>query len=342
MEFRKDIQEARFKSPLKGFEEVVQTIEVRYDPLTGRKCRINVERAKRPKQIPKDKGEIKTLVKSSQENCFFCSERLESSTPKFPDGLPERIRVGEACVFPNLFPFGGLHGVGIFSSKHFMTLDEISPKLIEDCFSASLQCFELFHKRMPELKFWYINWNNLPPGAASIVHPHLQILADRSQTSFLKELIERSRDYYMRTGENYWKELVQEEKRLGERYLGKTGRIHWLTTFAPSGNREVMGVVEDVSSLSGLREMLGDFSNGLHRILKGYNELGIWSITFTTFSGPAGEPIEEFYWLNTKMISRPYPFPFYVSDCGFMEKFHDETVIETLPEDISCLKKYFE
>ncbi|MEM2192716.1 MAG: hypothetical protein QXG38_03780, partial [Candidatus Hadarchaeales archaeon] len=211
----------------------------------------------------------------------------------------------------------------------------------EDCFSASLQCFELFYRKMPELKFWCINWNNLPPGAASIVHPHVQIFADKSPTFFLEELIRESREYRLRTGVNYWEDLVREERRLGERYLGRTGRVHWLTTFAPQGNREVMGVVEGISSLSRLRGVLGDFSDGLSRVLKGYNELGVWSITFTTYSGPADEPMEDFYWLNTRIISRPYPFPFYVSDCGFMEKFHDEPVIETLPEDISCLKKYF-
>ncbi len=113
IEFEKRIQKARLRSPLQDFKLVTQSIEVRKDPLTGRRCRINIERAKRPKQAPQT-TEFGNIIERSKAKCFFCLENIEKSTPMFPEGFPDRIKVGDACVFPNLFPFGGFHAVGVF------------------------------------------------------------------------------------------------------------------------------------------------------------------------------------------------------------------------------------
>ncbi len=341
MKFEKFFNEARFKSPLKNFEEVSQPIEVRMDPLTGRKCRINIERTKRPKQISENNAELDNLVRASREKCYFCPERLESSTPKFPAGMPERVKVGKATVFPNLFPFGGFHAVGVFSDKHYLSLNEFTPEILKDCFAACIETFEHAARINPELRFWNINWNCLPPGAASIIHPHVQIFADAVPTPYLKELIDKSQEYHSEEHLNFWHDLIDAEKRNGERYIHGSRGIHWLASYAPQGNKEVMAVVEDISTVPALKEKLYNFCDGLSKILKGYHEMGVRSMTFSTFAGPTDVFMNDFYWLNTRLISRPNPSPFYISDCGFMEKMHLEPVIETLPEDLaSGLKKH--
>lgn len=335
------VQEARFRSPLRNFEEVAQRVEVRFDPLTGRKCRINIERASRPKQIPQETREFEQLIGDSKPKCFFCPERLESSTPKLAGGLPDRIRVGRAVVFPNLFPFGGFHAVGVFSDDHYLRLDEFTPDLLRECFTACIKYFELIN-RENEVKYWYLNWNCLPPGAASIVHPHVQILADSEPTAFLKELIEKSREYFAERNKNYWADLVETERNNAERYIGESNGTHWLANFAPQGNKEVLIIVEDIPSLARLEEKMEGFCDGLSRVLKGYHELSVRSMTFSTFSAPADVRTSEFYWLNARLIARPNPARFYISDCGFMEKFQFEPVIETLPEVLAeSLKKHF-
>jgi len=341
--FEKTVQEARLLSPLQDFKLVTQPIEVRKDPLTGRRCRINLERTKRTKQVA-EATEMEKIVEASRAKCFFCSENLEKTTPMFPEDFPERrIKVGAACLFPNLFPFGRFHAIGVFSEAHHLDLNQFSPKLLEDCFGGCLRYFEQVHERHPEIKYWHINWNHMPPAGASILHPHVQLTADPEPTSRLQELIGSSKSYFDREGSNYWSDLVEEEKKGGERFIGKTGPVTWLTSFAPEGNNEVIAVFAGASAIIPLKKHgLEDFCDGLSRTLKGYHALGVQSFNMTTFSGPCDEDLSEYYFLSAKLVSRPSPRHLYTSDDGFMEKLHHETVVETMPEALAeKLKKYF-
>jgi len=341
IDFQRWFQEARFRSPLCGFSEVRQLIEIRKDPLTGRLCRINVERARRPKQSPVESEEVKRVIQESRGGCFFCPENLEAKTPKLPAELGDRIRVGRATVFPNLFPFGGFHAVGVFSDDHYLPLDRFTPEMIYDCFSACIRYFQAVSRHSPQARFWHISCNFMQPAASSIIHPHVQILAEPLPTPYLDELMARSREYMEKNGSNYWRDVVDAE-RGGERYIGRTGKVHWLASYAPQASREVTGIVEGVSSLAGIGEGMVDLCDGLSRALRGYHEMGVRSMNFTTFSGPSNPDISEFYWLNVRLISRPAPAPFHISDCGFMERLHLEPVIEVLPEDLaSWLRKLF-
>ncbi|MDI6883863.1 MAG: hypothetical protein QMD00_01800 [Hadesarchaea archaeon] len=336
IKFEKFIQKAKLRSPLQGFREVVQHIEVRIDPLTERRCRINVERAKRPKQTPTETADFDKLIESSRAKCFFCPQNIEKSTPMFAEGLPDRIKVGSACLFPNLFPFGGFHAVGVFSGDHYLELNQFAPKLLEDCFKTCLRYFRLVHKKHPEIRYWHINWNHLPPSAASIIHPHVQIMADSEPSPYLRELVEKSESYRKQNDSNYWPDLVKAEKANGERFIAKTGAITWLTSFAPQGNREVLAVISDTSSLAEFEKHgLKEFCMGLSKILKGYHALGVQSFNMGTFSGPCDKDLSDFYLLNARLTSRPNPTPFYTSDKGFMEIFHEEPIMETMPENLA-------
>ncbi len=336
IEFEKFIQEAKLRSPLQGFKQVTQRVEVRKDPLSGGLCRINVERAKRPKQIPPETTELNKLIESSKVKCFFCPDNIEKMTPMFAEGLPDRIRVGDAWLFPNLFPFGGHHAVGVFSKDHYLKLNQFTPKLLEDCFKGCLKFFELVHVQHAEIKYWHINWNHMPPSAASIIHPHVQIFADPRPTPRLRELIEQSKAYHEREGNNYWSDLVDIERSNKERFIGETGPVTWLASFAPQGNKEITAIFSDISSLAGLKgRALSGFCAGLSSILEGYHAIGVQSFNLATFSGPCDEDLGELYLLNARLISRPNPAPFYTSDNGFMEKFHREPIIETMPENLT-------
>ena len=341
--FEKTVQEARLLSPLHDLKLITQPIELRKDPLTGRRCRINLERAKRPKQAAKT-TDMENIIEASRAKCFFCPENLEKMTPMFPEDFPERrIKVGTACIFPNLFPFGGFHAVGVFSKDHHLDPNQFSPKLLEDCFEGCLRYFEQVHEKHPEIKYWYINWNYMPPAAASIIHPHVQLTADPDPTSRLHEFIKSSKSYFDREGSNYWSDLVEAERKKGERFIGKTGSVVWITSFAPEGNSEVVAVFTEISAMTHLKKLgLGDFCDGLSRTLEGYHALGVQSFNMTTFSGPCDEDLSKYYLLNAKLVSRPSPRQFYTSDDGFMEKLHHESVIETMPETLAeKLRKYF-
>lgn len=335
IEFRRAVREAKFRSPLAKFELTSQKIEFRKDPLTGRRCRINLERASRVKQAAAVSQEVVDLIERSKKGCFFCSENIEKSTPMFPQD-PPRIKVGSATAFPNLFPFGEFHAVVTFSKDHHLPLDHFSPELISGALAASLQYFKMTRKENPEVNHCTINWNYMPPAASSILHPHLQILADFKPTTMVDELLHKSKAYFDKNGSNYWADLVKAEKSLGERYITNIGSVAWLASFAPQGNNETTAVFSGISNVyqMGASE-LSDFSIGLSKILRGYQAMGVGSLNMTFFSGPNDRDLSDYFLLSAKLISRPAYTQTYTSDSGFMERFHYEAVLESRPEDVA-------
>lgn len=326
VKFVKRVVKAELRDPRVGFEQTVHRIEIRQDPLTGMRCRINVERAKRPHQL------ARTVMKADKlPGCPFCSPNLQKVTPEFPEKMPDRIKVGGSTVFPNLYPFGEFHAVAAFKD-HSITLGRFTPKKIRNCLRASLQALELAANLRKGLKYWYINWNHLSPAGASIVHPHIQLLATAQPTHLLKKLLLDSRRYYHKHGRNYWDELVKVERRREERFIGKIGSVGWLASFAPLESKEVLAVVSGVSTLSDLP--VEDFSDGLHRVLKGYERMGVESFNLSSYSAPQGQG-NDFFRLHFRIIARPRLTPFYTSDSGFMERLQLEPVVDTFPETLA-------
>lgn len=342
--FERKVRKAEFLNPQRDFEPEFQSIEFRKDPLMERWSRLNKARLERVKQAEKDDGGFEEVIQNSREGCPFCPENIEEKTPKFPEEFSEnRFRVGSACAFPNLFPFGEFHAVVPLTQEHYLPLDEFSSGQIEDGLKAALKYIREVHEDNPEVNYTTINWNCLPPSGASIIHPHFQILTDFDSHTMVKELLRQSRDYRERHGSNYWMDLKAIEREKGERFIGETGPVTWLTSFSPQGNNEVLAIFDEISSVIQMEEKhVRGFSEGLNKILKGYDARGVVSFNMTTFSSQNDRNLSDYYILNTKIASRPYLKPYYTSDVGFMELFHSEAVIETDPEKLASeLSGYF-
>ena len=90
---------------------------------------------------------------------------------------------------------------------------------------------------------------------------------------------------------NYWREYVDEEKRLGQRYIGRVGSSHWLSSFVPLGLLgDTVCVFPDVRDLAGFNaENITDLSEGLRRLFAYYKDIGIYSFNASLFFGPADE-----------------------------------------------------
>jgi galactose-1-phosphate uridylyltransferase len=342
MLFRREVREVKFLSPLQGFAPVVQRVEFRRDPLTGRWSRINLERARRVRQAMG--GSPSDLLRESEEGCFFCPQNLERSTPKLPPEFgEERMRRGEAVLFPNLFPFAEFHAVVVLSEEHLPPLREFHPGRLRDAVSLSLEYFRRVGELEPSVKYGMLNWNHLPPAAASIVHPHFQLLVDRSPTFWLERILRTGREYRRKRGRNFWLELEKEERRRGERWIGEGEGISWFTSFAPTGQNEVWALFKEASCFGEVGEKeVEEFGEGLHRVLRGYEELGVETFNLTSFSGPEGGGSRKYHRLSFRLISRPPLRPLYTSDSGFMERFQYEPVVETLPEELAGrLRRFF-
>jgi UDPglucose--hexose-1-phosphate uridylyltransferase len=318
-----------------SFERDVQYVEFREDPLTGRPCRMNARRASRIKQGRP--GSVPAEVVGNREGCPFCPENIDRAVTKFDPGFYPggRIRRGECCLFPNMFPLASHHVAATLCAAHFLDLHEFSAPMVSDCMMAAREFLCLVHERDPESRYPMFHWNHLSPSAASLVHPHVQVLADFRPTSYQKTLLETSREYHDRTGRVFWKDLLDEERRRGERYIGENESVAALASFAPQGNREVQIIFKGTSNLMDLRDgEIAGFADCVVRLLKVYEGMGVNSFNLSTFSGPLGDKL-EYYSLHAKLISRPALRPFYRNDTGILERFHHEADIEVMPESFA-------
>ena len=342
--FEKEVREAELCDPLSNFAPEAQPIEYRRDPLTGARCRINVKRTMRIKQTTEKGGGLAALAMASEKGCIFCPGNLERMTPRFPDRFVEggRLKIGSAVLFPNLYPFSEHHGVAVFSGEHNPPLDGFAPEVVRDCVKVCVEFLRLVRERSPGVRYGSLNWNHMPPAGASIMHPHLQVIADRSPTRLQDELIRCSESYFKRHGSNYWLDLIETEAELGERLIHRDGSIAWLASYAPRGNNEILGVLPGASSIFGMdAEGLGALSAGISKILRGYCDLGVESFNMSLIPGPL-DLDAEYYSLNLRFSSRPSLEAHYTSDCGFMERIHLESVVESKPEVVAeRFRRYF-
>jgi len=337
MEFARDIRTVELLSPSLQFGRESQRIEYRRDPLTNSHSRLNLGRAGRVRQAQRSEFDVRRAAEETAAGCFFCPENIERETPQFPPSLYRdgRIRRGECTVFPNLFPFAEHHAVGTLTERHYVELDGFTPEMLTDNLIASREYVSLVHRSDGKARFPMWIWNHMPPSGASIIHPHVQIAVDQAPTPEVGRLLERSERYFGKHGSSYWLDLVREEKETGERYIGETDSLFVLAAYAPRGNREVQFIFKEAGNLAGLSEQqMRDFATAVVRVLKCYKEMGVNSFNLITYSAPVHEN-PEYYALNARIISRPVFRPLYTNDTGFMERFFDVWVIETLPEELA-------
>lgn len=342
--FEKLVRDARFRSHLKGFQLDVHQIEYRKDPLINRWCRINVLRAQRKKEsiaCP----DISELVESSRKKCFFCPERIQTQTPLFIEEIaPEgRIIAGESTVFPNLSPFSQYHAVGTITQKHYLKIEEFTERQISDTLLATLEYLKRVNKVDKKAKYPTLSWNYLPPSGASLVHPHVQITVDAQPTCLLDSLLKASSRYYRNHRKNFWHRLLSMEQEIGERFIASIGGTAWIASFVPLGNNEVSVVFRDIASLVELTpDLIKDFSSGLRKVLHCYScqNFGVESFNLSFYSAPFNG--SEGYCLNARIISRPRLNYYYTNDSGFMERLHNEVIVESSPEVVAEeMKKLF-
>ena len=335
--FEKDVIEAKILNPIKNFELDTKFTEVRRDPLTGRTSRI-VDRF----GLTPPKHDISGLIEKTR-NCFFCGENVERVTPRIRPEISaeERIKVGKAVLFPNLMAYSKYSGVSIFSKEHFIELGEFTVELIANNLKANRRYVQLVAAFDPSVQYCSINGNYLYPAGSSLPHPHLQSAIDPFPTNVQDEMLRRSEEYFQSHGRVFWQDLVEVEKKQGERYVGAIGSTAWMTSFAPIGFHEVRGIVFGQSSVAALSdadvEALGE---GIARVLKFYEDQGLNSFNLAIYSGPISGA--EHFRVNLRLVSRSNLEPYYRSDATCFERLHWESMTDRKPEDICAeLRRYF-
>ena len=347
VEFRKIRNEASIMNPMNGFQEDEQYTEIRFDPLTGVKRLFNVGLTEKANMFyqPEDEDMIQKIAEMTRETCIFCPQNLELVTPKFPpDILPEgRLRKGDSFVFPNLFQIYEITAIGVIGREHFVKADEFSPEAFKNCFSAIIEFFRIIHDKKPEYKYTIFGMNYLPPAASSQVHPHIQIYMSKEPFTYVDLMFKESEKYMQRNSGNFWQSLIETEKKLGERYVGKAGNVEWMASFSPMAGNEFIGIIPEKSNFFEYDDKdLEGITEGLTKVLSFYKkELKMGSFNYILYSGPLGEESEHFR-SSVKIATRPNFNANYISDIHIAPIFYYENWFAHLPEGLAKqLQSYF-
>ena len=347
IKFVKHIQNSTIHNPMMDNQLDTQALEIRKDPLTGAQSVFNPRLEDKVAMFygQSDAALIEKMAQASRANCFLCGDTWKQITPTYPtDLIPEgRIRIGQAVLFPNIFPVAQIHAVIRVGDKHYVPLSEFDPQTVEDAFESSLELLRKLTTAGVDVRYLTINGNYLGPAGASIAHPHFQVVGGDVPFTYLENIMGLSRQYFQKHGTCYWSDLVDLEKEKDERYIGATGPVEWLASFSPSGTNEVIGVLPKRSQFL---ELDGNDVSGLARgivnVLFGYAEMGISTFNFAIYSGPLGDSDDSFRCF-IRIISRQNVYENYRTDDYFLQKLLDNELILTPPEAMAKnLQPHFE
>ncbi|MGV8075406.1 MAG: galactose-1-phosphate uridylyltransferase [Syntrophobacteraceae bacterium] len=251
-------------------------IEIRTHPITGRTCRITYTRGEQ------HEPETEALpapppFAADRDECPFCSDRIAVHTPQFPPELcPEgRMSRGASTIFPNLFPYGRYSAVSVFDDAHFV---EIGTATLQSYTDSFLNCRDYLLRVLshdPAAVFMAITQNHLPAAGGSLLHPHLQVQADRLPANYQHFLQGRTAEYRREFGSRIFSDYLQSEKQSGERYIGAVGSWQWLAAYAPEGFFEIWGILPEVTSMRQATDNhWQDLAKGVLNTQRFYRSLG--------------------------------------------------------------------
>ena len=259
--FTKEIVSANFIDPLG--ESVESLIECRKHPITFRTCRITLSRSQE-KEAGTEAMPAPPPDADDTVECPFCAPQLNKMTPGLDSNTfsAPRLRTGTSILFPNLFPYGSYSAVSLMDENHFVEIGSASLASYRDSFINSIQYLKEISRKDPGAVYMAITQNHLPSAGGSLLHPHLQINADRVPANHHRFLLERCSGYYQQNRSLLFSDYLAHEREDGNRYIGNTGDWEWMTAFAPEGFFEIWGILPGACSI---RDLSGTHLDALSR-----------------------------------------------------------------------------
>jgi len=320
--------------------EILRPIEVRTHPITGRKCRITFSRSLESERgtqaLPPPPPDA-----DRTQDCPFCPTQLERSTPRIhPTLAPEgRLRCGRSTLFPNLFPYGAYSAVSLFDNQHFVEIGTAEPGTYADSFINCTRYLEKVAAFDPDAVFMAITQNHLPAAGGSLVHPHLQVHADRIASNQHANLMQRAAKYRQQTGHLLFSDYLQAEQQSGHRMIGTTGSWHWLAAYAPEGFFEIWAFYPGKTSYFQLEDReWHDLAQGVINTQHFYRSLSRNSYNLGLLAVQEAQSALE---LRVALIVRANYAPWVRNDLTGYEMMLGDMATFTAPEETAALARPF-
>lgn len=331
--FRRETVMATLLDPRKDFAPVTHKMEFRYDPLTGRSTRLAHLGAIKPQPL-----DYAAFDDDNKGFCPFCPANVDRVTSLFPpELLPEgRLRQGDATLIANIAPYDAYSGLIVLSGKHILTMAELTTEVLHDAFTLARKFLSSVRNYDKDVPYYFLGWNYMPPSGGGLVHPHIQAFGSKDPGNVIMNGLHCTHRYKAENNRSYWLDYLTEEIKIGQRFLGKTGDIYWLTPFAPLGVLgDVLGVGPRNCSPHELQgTLLTNLTDGLIRLFSYYKDHGIFSFNATIHFSPAVD--EEFPLLlrfspRTFLNTKHFP-----PDTNFFQVMMQQPVCVVRPEELAA------
>jgi galactose-1-phosphate uridylyltransferase len=216
--------------------------------------------------------------------------------------------------------------VAVYSPDlHYLPLQAMTPQLVADNLAAHVEYIKAVMRADGNAVWASINANHMLPSGSSLFHPHLQSSVDPLPSTFQQMLAAVPGDRF--------RAYLDSERKTGERYIGSTGSIEWLASFAPMGFNEVRALIPGANSPGDLAEdRVEELGRGIATILNLYEDLGFQSFNMALYGAP---PSNRDYMLNLRMVCRSNLQSPYRSDVTYFERLHWQAMVDTWPEELA-------
>jgi len=285
--FRLDVLEGELVVP-PGMEEWIESYfgsvgAVRHQRILKLTNLITVEgalfnplRAERPMDSAPQE-QVWDAIEATRGGPFCHAERLT------PEDVFGRIRGRHCLTASNVAKYEGLHGLVIFDEHNPL---EITTERVHDYIDTALRWAKRAHNVDAAAKYFFLMWNCLWKGGASVVHGHMQVALGRGlHYARVEHWRRQALLYRLAHGANYFEDLHRIHEVLG--LAGRIGRTRVLASLTPVKEKELLLIsptrwVDDE-----------DFKDAISEVLDAYiRRLGVQSFNLALFQRPI-DTVEE-------------------------------------------------
>lgn len=317
-----------------------RTVQIRVNPISGRTSRIAFSRVNE-KETGTERLPSPPPDAMQTARCPFCRPQVLERTPRLiPQLHPAgRMTRGESLLFPNLFPYGGYSAVSLFGNAHFVEIGTATESSYTDCLVNCADYLKRVTQYDPAAIHVAITQNHLPSAGGSMVHPHLQVNADRIGANHHRYLFDRALAHRQAVKRGLFADYAAHEIDTHERYIGRTGPWVWLAAFAPEGFYEIWAIYPGKTSLVTLDENAWrHLAVGMIRVQKLYRSLNRNGYNFGLLSV---ETLQSTLELRAVMVVRSNYAPWTRSDHTGFEVMLGDMATFTAPEETARLARAF-